>query len=464
MVGASFFDRVLETINKHGMLRKGDSVLVAVSGGPDSVALLHVLKELQTTLDLTITVFHLNHKLRGPESDGDARFVGEYAEKMELKVILAETEVRRLMEREFLSLEEAAREARYREMERLVPKLGIDKIALGHHADDQVETFLMRLLRGSGLEGLASMKPVRGVYIRPLIRETKGEILKYIEEHSLAYRVDASNQDESIFRNRIRNKLIPLLGEYNPRFEEILLHTIDIVGEDQSFIDEVAAGVFSKHALSEPGLIKLPIAEISSRPLAIERRLVRMAIKSVKGDLRGIDFKHIEAIVSGLRDKSGSLGIDLPGRIIAQAEYGLLVFGAKALFEPPAIDSIELTVPGLTRIDALGVEIKAELAAPAGLVFERNGGVAYLDPAISGLGLKLRLRRPGDSFRPFGMTGQKKLQDFFVDKKISKRERNRVPIIESDGKIAWVAGFRIDDSFKVTERTKEVLTLSLLRI
>lgn len=446
------------------MLRRGDSVLVAVSGGPDSVALLHVLKQLQPTLDLTITAFHLNHKLRGSEADEDARFVGEYAARMDVKAILTEADVRLLMERERLSLEEAAREARYREMERLAAELGIDKIALGHQANDQVETFLMRLLRGSGLEGLASMRPVRGTYIRPLIEETKGQILEYIEEHSLEYREDASNLDESILRNHMRNKLIPLLGEYNPRFKEMLLNTIEIVGEDQSFIDEATTGIFSKHARSEPGLIKLSIAEVLSHPLAIGRRLVRLAIKSVKGDLRGIEFKHIEAIVSGLRNRPASMEIDLPGQIIARAEYGQLVVGDRGRFEPLGIESIELTVPGLTRIDALGVEIRAELAGSAGLVFERNGDVAHLDAAIAGLGLRLRLRRPGDYFKPFGMTGEKKLQDFFVDKKISKRERNRVPIIESDGKIAWVAGFRIDDSFRVTERTKEVLTLSMLRI
>jgi len=464
LVGASFFDRVLKTINNHGMLRGGESVLVAVSGGPDSVALLHVLKRLQPVLGLDIIVFHLNHKLRGPEADADARFAGEFAAGMGLKAILVESDARLLMERERLSLEEAAREARYREMERLAAELGIDRIALGHHADDQVETFLIRLLRGSGLGGLGSIKPVRDGYIRPLIDETKSEIFRYIEEYSLEYRVDASNQDESILRNRIRHKLIPLLGEYNPKFRETLLNTIEIVREDQAFIEEIVAGVFSGHAQREPGLARLPIVEITNQPLAIERRLVRLAIRSAKGDLRGIEFKHVDAILRGLRNGSGRMEIDLPGQIIARVEYGQLVIGERALFEALRLESIELKVPGVTRIDALGVEIKAELTEPAGLVFGRDGDIAYLDAAVVGSVLKLRVRRPGDSFRPFGMTGEKKLQDLFVDKKISKRERNRVPIIESNGKIAWVAGFRIDDSFRVTERTKEVLALRLLRI
>jgi tRNA(Ile)-lysidine synthase len=349
-------------------------------------------------------------------------------------------------------------------MERLAVEHGIDKIALGHHADDQVETFLMRLLRGAGLEGLGSIKPVRGVYIRPLIEETKGEILRYIEEHSLGYRVDASNEDESILRNHLRLKLLPLLEEYNPRFQEVLLNTIEVVREDQSFIEDVVVGLFNKHAQREPGLTKLPIVEITNQPLAIARRLVRRAIGSVKGDLKGIEFKHVEAIIGALRNRSERVEIDLPGQIIARAEYEQLVIGERRLFEALGFESIELTVPGVTRIDTLGVEIQAELAEPAGLVFERNGDVAYLDAAIACSGLKLRVRRAGDSFRPFGMTGEKKLQDVFVDNKISKRERNKVPIIESDGKIAWVAGFRIDDSFRVTERTKEVLLLRLLRI
>jgi len=464
LVGASFFDRVLMTINKHDMLRRGESVLVAVSGGPDSVALLHVLKRLQPVLDLDLIVFHLNHKLRGLEADADARFVGEFAAGMGLKVMPVECDVRLLMERERLSLEEAAREARYREMERLAAELDIDKIALGHHADDQAETFLMRLLRGTGLEGLGSIKPVRDGYVRPLIDETKSEILQYVEEHALEYRVDASNRDESILRNRVRHKLMPLLSEYNPSFQETILNTIEIVREDQSFIEEIVAGIFSRHAQREPGLIRLPIVEITNQPLAIERRLVRLAIRSVKGDLRGIEFKHVEGIISGLRHGSGRMEIDLPGQITARVEYEQLIIGERKLFEALQFESIELKVPGVTRIDALAVEINAELSEPAGLVFGRNGDVAHLDAAVAGSGLKLRVRRPGDSFRPFGMTGEKKLQDLFVDKKISKRERNRVPIIESDGKIAWVAGFRIDDSFRVTERTKEVLVLRLLRL
>ena len=443
------------------MLTMGDTVLVAVSGGPDSVALLYLLKQAMPLYHLDLHVFHLNHQLRGREADEDAQFVKEFAELLGIPVILESFDVPALMKREKLSLEEAAREARYRLMNQIAASIKADRIALGHQADDQIETFLMRLIRGAGLEGLQSIPPVRDHYIRPLIEVTREDVLQYIDDNRLTYRLDASNEDLSILRNRIRYELVPLLIGYNPQFKGTLHKTIELVRDDQSHLEEITDGVFEALADTGTGIVRIPIQGLLAQSIAIRRRLVRRCIKWVKSNLRGIEFKHIEAVLEGLGSVPVRVELELPGQIIVFAEYDDLVFGQRSLFEPPVFEPIVLSVPGITTINPLDVEIEAEFVERGDLVFERDGEVAHIDAGkLTGV-LMVRTRRPGDSFRPFGMAGEKKLQDFFTDEKVPRRQRNKIPIVESDGKIVWIAGFRIDDSFKVTEETERVLVLRM---
>jgi len=458
-----FFDQVLTTIQKYRMISKGDRVLVAVSGGPDSVALLHFLKQIEPLYNLYLHVFHLNHKIRGEEADEDAEFVQEYSSKLGIPSTLMSYDVPSLMKEEKLSLEEAAREARYRLLERLVAEIKANKVALGHHADDQIETFLMRLIRGAGLEGLGSILPVRGHYIRPFIEVTKQDIMQYIENNGLKFRIDASNEDLSILRNRIRHELIPLLVSYNPQFKESILKTIEIIREDQAHLDELMGEVFDTLADFGEGFVRLPIQALIAQSVSVQRRLVRKCIKWAKSDLRGIEFKHIELVLDSLKAIPPKIEMELPGNIVVFTEYDWFAIGRKQLFASPILEHVKLAVPGITKIDALGVEIEARLVGIGDLEFRKDGMVAHLDAdKISGE-LWVRTRRTGDSFRPFGMLGEKKLQDFFVDEKVPKRERDRVPIVTQNEDIVWVAGFRIDDRYKVTEETKRVLVLALHR-
>jgi len=458
-----FFDRVLTTIRKHQMLNKGDKVLVAVSGGPDSVALLHFLTRIKPVYDLTLHVFHLNHMIRGREADEDAQFVAEFANKLDVPSTLMSFDVPALMKREKLSLEEAAREARYELMDKLASEIKASKVALGHHADDQVETFIMRLIRGSGLKGLESILPVRNHYIRPFIEVSKEEIIDYINENGLEYRLDASNEDLSILRNKIRRELVPLISSYNPQFKPILLRTIEVVREDQLHLEELTSEVFDVLAETGEGIARIPVQGVIAQSTALRRRLMRKCISWVKTDLRGIDFKHIESILNNIEEAPAQFEFELPGNIIVFTEYEYLVFARRELFELAPVEPIRLVVPGITRVGTLGAEIDAQLTSSANLEFERNGRVAHLDADKIPDELFVRTRRPGDSFKPFGMMKDKKLQDFFVDEKVPKRERDRVPIIASDGDIIWIAGFRIDERFKVTEKTKRVLVLRLKR-
>lgn len=461
---ARFFDRVLTTIQKHRMLSKHDRVLVAVSGGPDSVALLHFLKHISSMYDLSLHVFHLNHLIRGNKADEDAKFVEALAQSFGVPVTLMRFDVPGLAKREKLSIEEAARKVRYELMDEVAAEIGAQRVALGHHADDQVETFLMRLIRGSGLEGLKSMLPVRGHFIRPFIDVTKEDILTYIEENQLSYRIDASNEDVSLLRNRIRHELVPLLTDYNPQLKGSLLKTIEIVREDQAHLDELTNGIFNVLADTGEGIVRMPIQGLIAQPVAIQRRLARRCIRWVKSNLRGIEFKHVQAILDGLENVPVRIELELPDNVIVFTEYERLVFGKKQRFEPVQVEPTKLVIPGTSRVATLGVEIDAEYIGPEGLVFEKNGTVAHLDAAKVGDELRVRNRRPGDSFKPFGMLGEKKLQDFFVDQKVPRRERDKVPIITHDSDIVWVAGFRIDERFRITEDTDRVLVLRMRRL
>lgn len=447
------------------MLELEDRVLVAVSGGPDSVALLHFLVRIAPKFSLGLHVFHLNHKLRGAEAEEDARFVADFAASLGLPATIESLDVPALMRAEKLSLEEAARKARYRVIDRLAGELGFTKVALGHHADDQVETFLMRLIRGAGLEGLSAMAPVRGYLIRPFIELFKDEILAYLDENGLKSRLDASNEDTALLRNRIRLELIPNLLSYNPQFKYSLLKTIEAVREDHVYLEKHSSKAFNALAQVKPDEVRFPIEDITREAKALQRRLVRQAICTVKGDLRQIEFKHIEAVLDGIEGGPAGLGIDLPGEVYIFAEYDWLVVKLK-----PAqgrvveqLREVELKVPGVAELDLGGTSIEASLQDVQGLKIDKSADAAYLDADTLPGKLKIRSRKPGDSFRPLGMAKEKKLQDFFVDEKIPKRQRDLVPVVLSDDTIVWVAGFRIDERFKVTDSTKRVLVLKLHR-
>lgn len=461
LIGAWFFDRVLTTIKKYHMLDMGDSVLVAVSGGPDSVALLYFLKHIEPLYNLRLRIFHLNHEIRGAEADKDAEFVAALAARLDIPAMLESYDVPALMERERLSLEEAAREARYRLMDRLAVELKVDRIALAHHADDQVETFLMRLIRGAGLEGLSAMQPVRGIYIRPFIDVSKEDILGYIRDNELAYRVDASNEDLSILRNRVRSDLVPLLASYNPQFKGSILKTIEIVREDQSHLSELTDGVFDLLAEVGDGIVRIQIQAVEAQPVSLKRRLIRKCIKWAKADLRGIEFKHVEAILDALQNVPVRFELELPGGVIVFTEYEHLVFARKQLFEGPPLKPVRLIVPGITPVEPLGIEIETQYHNAGDIVFEGDGDVAHLDADKLPEELEIRTRKPGDFFVPFGMMGEKKLQDFFVDEKVPRRQRDKVPIVTANDHIVWVVGFRIDERFRVTAQTKRVLVLRL---
>jgi tRNA(Ile)-lysidine synthase len=450
--------KVSQTISKYNMISVGDKVLVAVSGGSDSIALLHLLKELVSELNITLHVFHLNHLLRGPAAERDANFVRQLAAKWQIPITVLAYDVRAYAKRKKLSIEEGAREIRYQLLKETAEKINAQRIALGHQADDQIETFLMRLIRGTGLLGLTAIPPVRERFIRPLIEVTKQEIEEYCQNQGLEYRIDASNEDLSFLRNRIRHVLIPQLIKYNPDFCSTVLKTIEILREEQVFLDNKTRYLFNQLAELEDKILRIGIEEIKVLPVAIQRRLIRSAISWVKSNLKGIEFKHIEYILSKISEKE-KIVIELPGNLLIFDEYGYLVFCRKTDLEVEKIKPVALQVPGVTEIKELKISLEAKLISKEKVEIVADRNIAFLDAKKLSYPLILRFWEKGDSFKPLGMRGEKKLQDFFVDEKIPRRVRQRVPLIESGGKIVWLVGYRIDDRYKVTAKTTQVVQL-----
>lgn len=459
-------EKVLATVEKYGMLKSKDKVLVAVSGGADSLALLHILLELKGPFKLSLYVFHLNHKMRGKAAEADARFVKNLAKSLDLPSTILSYDVPAYIKKHKLSKEEGARQVRYMFLEKVAAEIKADKVALGHTADDQVETFLIRLIRGAGLEGLRAIPPVRDVFIRPLIALTRQETRQFCKAKGLKPRFDQSNIELSQLRNRIRHDLLPHLAEdYNSAFKEEVLREIELISADVSLLEELTSKEWGKLATVSQKSVALDRSRLIKLPLALQRRLIREGIKALKGDLREITSQHIEDVLEKVvGGRSGSC-LELPGRLIVLREYGRILVEFKGIKKketlPPGL-RVPLKIPGETIVSSLKLRIEAALSRRDRAPLPKDSSVACLDADRVELPLVLRETRAGDRFHPLGMKGSKKLQDFFVDEKVPRREREQALVIESTGRIIWVVGYRIADDFKVTEVSKRVLVLRRL--
>lgn len=462
-------EKVRETIKKFEMLSPGDRVVVGVSGGPDSVALLHILKELALQLKVSLSIAHLNHRFRGKESDRDAEYVQELALELGLPVIVESRDVSAFIKKEGLSLEDGARRARYDFFARVVKRVKANKVALGHNADDQAETVLMRLLRGSGREGLGGIPPVRELkpgskvkIIRPLIEATREEIEKYLKENRVKARLDASNIEPIYLRNRIRLKLLPLLTKYNPNIKSILVRTAQILGEEDRYLERIVSQHLKRIVKKGKEGITLDIIKLSSLSLPIQRRILRETLGSIKGNKLDIQLAHIDDILDLLKAR-GRASLDLPGNILITKEYRKLSIHFKREKKASSFN-YSLKVPGITKIPELGLSFRTKIPKTRPRALKKGlKKRAYFDYGRIKAPLSLRNREAGDRFQPLGMRGSKKLKDFFIDEKIPLKERERIPLLVSGKEIIWVVGHRISDKAKVTNKTEKVLMVEVKR-
>lgn len=464
---------VFAYISKHGLVSAGERLAVAVSGGADSVCLLHILAQRQRELGVELHAVHLNHQLRGAESDWDATYVSDLARHLDIPATIERRDVAAYRNQKGCSLEEAAREERYSFLAKVARATGAVKIVLGHTRDDQIETIMMHLLRGTGLAGLRGLQPRsllqygedrgRMEIVRPLLEVTRQETSSYCWRSHLEPRSDSSNESLSFLRNRVRLELLPILKSYNPSIDKALLRLATVASDDVAFIEEQASGLWHEVAKEESGAIYLDVNRMTSLPRAMQKYIFRLSIAQLQGSLKDVEANHIEAMMNLLSRPSGKK-LCLPQGLMLATEYGHLVLTSTQSSSCP-LPSIEnqfnINVPGETI--SPGWQVKADILQEAAYTSE-NGFTASLDLDKAGRELAVRQRKPGDSFQPLGMNQTKKLQDFMVDARIPRAWRDRVPLVCSREQILWVVGWRINDRVKVTEATKGTLRLKFERL
>lgn len=442
--------RVCEYIEEETLWEHGASLLVAVSGGPDSVALLDMLH----TAGQHVAVAHINHRLRA-EAEEDATFVAALAIKYAVSYQYRCVDVPARVAESGESVEEAARELRYAALQEMAREARAAYIVTGHTADDQAETVLMRVLRGAGPAGLAGIPPKRGNIVRPLLRVWRTDIMAYLQQRGLAYRTDLSNYSTDFLRNRVRLELLPQLeGDYAPRLSARLQHLAELARQDDVVLSAQADEHYARLRQPLPDGVALPMTP--ELPRAIRWRLWRRAIGEVRGGLEDIGYDHLEDI----QRLPPGLQVHLPGvRVLYEAN--------RLVFLPALVDAESTIFIADALLPVPGTHCLPE--ADCCLLLEtfndrlpiECGDVAVLDADAVRGALRVRSWQPGDRFRPLGAPGERKLQDIFVDAGVPRRLRTRVPVILDEEGIVWLAGFRIADRVKMEPVTVRSLRISI---
>jgi tRNA(Ile)-lysidine synthase len=461
-------EKFRRAIERHHLIDPGDRLIIGVSGGVDSMVLLHLLNACRQSYPFDLIVAHVNHGLRPMESEREAALVRRETEEFGLLYEYGQFNVKDFAKENGLSLQEAARRIRFQFFRTLLRKHQAQKIVLGQHADDQVETMLLRLLRGTGLKGLKGMLPIRegGVVIRPLLDVWKQEIESYAAERRIPHLVDSTNVKETYLRNRIRLKLIPVIEkEFQPNFKNVMKRMSSFLRQEDDFLETKAREAYGEIIREERDGRSFEWDRFNVLHPAIRWRVLERILASTSEDraLEDRDYSEVSQIFHRLSRPSSSFIVTLPGGGHLEKRYGRVFLRTEAV---PPVTSFEVTlaVPGRTLVGELGREVIVEEFPRGDLKFKFSEfpNTAFLDCDRLQLPLRLRNFRRGDRFQPLGVRGTQKLKAFLIDHKIPKFERNRIPLLISGEKIVWVVGHRIDERFKITEATRRVLKVTLI--
>lgn len=454
-VRVSLVNRVVGALQAAGVAA-GDRVLVAVSGGVDSMVLLHVLARLRERFGLRLYVAHVHHGLRGRAADRDAAVVVAEAARLPVGVSVARLDP--ASRRRGESLQTWARSARYACLEAVAKQVRASWVLLAHTQDDQAETVLLNLLRGTGARGLAGIPPVRARFLRPLLTVSRADVEAYAAQNHLPFRTDASNASDAYRRNRIRHHLLPLLAkEYNPRIVESLAALAALVREDEAVLAAQAGSLVARSLRLEGPTVCLEVGALRAALPAVARRVFQEAFQRAADGTEppepgrrtphGLTRRHLEAL-GRLLTRTGA--VSLPGGLQGLRAGSRIRFGTREALGPAqGGGEVPLRLGAWTWWRPMGCRIRARplrgsVASPIGC----DRWHQILSPRLLEVGLSLRRWRPGDRFRPLGLGGRKKLQDFFVDAKVPRGERTRVPLLIAGGEIAWVIGYRIAEDFR----------------
>jgi tRNA(Ile)-lysidine synthase len=451
--------RALRTLRKRCGVGVGDRLLVAVSGGADSVALLDILRVLEARGDVRLAaVVHFNHQLRGEEADADECFCAELAARASLPFEAGRADVRGVARREHRSLEDTARRARYAFFEDVAERLEASAIAVGHTRDDQAETVLLRLLRGAGPRGLSGIRARSGRVVRPLLDISRAELRAYAEDRRLEWREDATNTDTAIPRNRVRHELLPVLARFSPAIVDILAREARIAAEDEDFLERAAIELATSVVLTDRQGVVVDAAALRGLPPAMASRVAREALRRAAGDTF-VGAEHIDALLDLANADSGA--VSLPG-VVATRTGERIRLGAPAATPFSNSFRFPLSIPGEVHSPAGNWTVSASWGheeRPA----TSSAAAVPIEAGRLRLPLAVRSRQPGDRFQPPGMHGQsKKLQDFLVDRKVARTERDALPlVVDADDRIVWVAGLAVAEDFRVTGPSTGVILLKL---
>jgi tRNA(Ile)-lysidine synthase len=459
--------RVLDQIRKSRIFTPGEHVLVGVSGGPDSTALLSILSRLRPKLQIDLTVAHFDHMLRTRREAGDdARFVKEVARALGVPLVTGAADVRASARRNHHSLEDTARRLRYAFLGEQALSSAASCVSVGHTMDDQAETVLLHLIRGTGLQGLAGMR-ARAPWpfgagpdlARPLLRVYRRDTERYCRELGIEPRADPTNDLPIAARNRVRGELMPVLRRFNPRIEESIARLAATAGSESGYLDELARSYFSDIASITSSAVSISRRDLLAAHPAMARRLIRLALEQARGAAVDVETLHVETLRDALQQPPGSYS--LPAGLTATTNHRSLIIHSGPVPTARQIPETKLSVPGRTR--AGGWVISSEILPIPRSFREASPEEAYLDVASTGPDLTIRSRHPGDRLRPLGLGGDKKLQDILVDAKVPARERGGVPLLCAGDQIAWVIGHCIDERFALAAESQQALHIVATR-
>ncbi|MBK5275122.1 MAG: tRNA lysidine(34) synthetase TilS [Desulfuromonadales bacterium] len=451
--------RLTATIRTRQLFIPGDTLIIGLSGGADSTALLDLLATLPD-FPLQLVAAHLNHRLRGADSDADEHFCRELAARYAIPFESRSVDVLSEAAGASLNLEDAGRRARIVFFDELVSRWQAAGVILAHHADDQAETVLMRLLRGSGMTGLAGMSWRNGRgYIRPLLDITRRELEAWLAERGLTWREDASNLDRSYLRNRIRHDLLPLLEEYNPAIRDALAATAGILSEEDSLLDQQARQEAGRICSFTAAGATCDISRLTSLPTALQRRIIRLMLSESAGNLEQFSHNHVENILQMMTAVRPNLRISLPQKLIAIKEYSRLIVKQA---EGPHSTTAEIIIhgPGEYHLPD-GSTLRIEFSPPPADPGAEGPTTVYLDIDRVPFPWHIRTFRPGDRIQPLGMSGRKKVKDIYIDEKIPLARRALIALVFCGAELIWITGLRISNPARVGRLSSRTVKCSL---
>lgn len=456
--------KVKQTIEDYNMISPGDKIVVGVSGGPDSICLLHVLNEIGNELHINIAAVHINHCLRGKDADEDEAYVKEFCRKINVEFYSKRVDVNKLSEKLNISCETAGRKARYDFFSEIMKKTGANKIAIAHNANDVAETILMRIMRGTGLEGLIGIKPVReNIYIRPLINITREEIENYCKENKLVPRIDKTNLQNIYSRNKIRLELIPYIREnFNSDIVNVLNRMSNSVASDNDFLMKISHEKYEKYCDNRKEKVIIS-REAFSEHEAVLSRIIREALSYVNGNLNNFDKMHIMQIIKLQKQSTGKL-IILPNDIMVVNNYGCIEVKKRKEDNDKNHNKVFPICEGINVFPDLNLKVTTDIIDISDFKFclmEKSDHIKYFDYDKIKNNINMRFRQEGDRFSPLGMNGSRKLKDIFMDMKIPKDERYKIPLLCSGEDIAWIIGYRISEKFKIDSNTKKIMEINI---